>query len=166
MGTAGLIFQRAGAHDEKGNPIVKDFYSSPLTGSGKTNDDILIAKFESVYTGSGNHGSSMFVFNMEQGLPVLPEWFFFNRVNARAREGVDIGPACLLLSLSGGHAVGNFSPHEAFAIGGTNSVRGYDEGAVGSGRSYMVGSGEISFPMVCDDNPIFLSYLDNNLRIF
>lgn len=44
--------------------------------------------------------------------------------------------------------VGNFSPHEAFAIGGTNSVRGYEEGAVGSGRSYAVGSGEVSFRMV------------------
>ena len=51
-------------------------------------------------------------------------------------------------SLSGGHVVGNFSPYEAFAIGGTNSVRGYEEGGVGSGRSYVVGSGEISFPMV------------------
>jgi len=35
-------------------------------------------------------------------------------------------------------------PHEAFAIGGRNSVRGYEEGAVGSGRSYAVGSGEVS----------------------
>lgn len=51
-------------------------------------------------------------------------------------------------SLSGGHVVGNFSPYEAFVIGGTNSVRGYEEGGVGSGRSYVVGSGEISFPMV------------------
>jgi outer membrane protein assembly factor BamA len=43
---------------------------------------------------------------------------------------------------------GKFSPHEAFAIGGTNSVRGYEEGAVGSGRSYAVGSGEVSCRMV------------------
>lgn len=48
--------------------------------------------------------------------------------------------------------IGNFPPHEAFVIGGTNSVRGYEEGAVGSGRSYAVGSGEISFPLVCGDN--------------
>ncbi|TXG73238.1 hypothetical protein EZV62_001817 [Acer yangbiense] len=147
-GTAGLIFQHAGGRDEKGNPIIKDFYSSPLTASGKTHDDMLLAKFESVYTGSGDHGSSMCVFNVEQGLPVLPEWLFFNRVNAHARKGVEIGPVRLLLSLSGGHVVGNFSPHEAFAIGGTNSVRGYEEGAVASGRSYAVGSGEISFPML------------------
>ncbi|CAH8286188.1 unnamed protein product [Eruca vesicaria subsp. sativa] len=146
-GTAGLIFQHAGARDEQGNPIIKDFYSSPLTASGKTHDETLLAKFESIYTGSGEHGSTMFAFNMEQGLPVLPEWLFFNRVNARTRKGINIGPASFLFSLSGGHVVGNFSPHEAFAIGGTNSVRGYEEGAVGSGRSYVVGSGEVSFPM-------------------
>lgn len=51
-------------------------------------------------------------------------------------------------SLSGGRVVGKFPPHEAFPIGGTNSVRGYEEGAVGSGRSYVVGSGEMSFPVV------------------
>ncbi|XVF69667.1 hypothetical protein PTKIN_Ptkin11bG0100100 [Pterospermum kingtungense] len=147
-GTAGLIFQHAGVHDEKGNPIIKDFYGSPLTASGKPYDDVLFAKFESVYTGSADHGSSMFAFNIEQGLPVMPEWLFFNRVNARARKGVKIGPARLLLRLSGGHVVGNFSPHEAFAIGGTNSVRGYKEGAVGSGRSYVAGSSEVSFPML------------------
>lgn len=26
-----LMFQHAGARDEQGNPIIKDFYSSPLT---------------------------------------------------------------------------------------------------------------------------------------
>lgn len=147
-GTVGLIFQHAGARGVNGNPMIKDHYSSPLTASGKFHDDMLLAKFESVYTGSGDHGSSMFVFNMEQGLPLWPEWLFFNRVNTRARKGVEIGPALCLLSLSGGHVMGNFSPHEAFAIGGTNSVRGYEEGAVGSGRSYAVGSGEISFPVL------------------
>ena len=44
--------------------------------------------------------------------------------------------------------LGNVSPHESFAIGGKNSVRGYEEGAVGSGRSYVVGSSEVSFSMV------------------
>ena len=91
--------------------------------SGKTHDETLLAKFESIYTGSGGHGSTMvslnpllvvilafsfflrltlsvfiyqFAFNMEQGLPVLPEWLFFNRVNARTRKGVHIGPASFL----------------------------------------------------------------------
>ena len=49
--------------------------------------------------------------------------------------------------------VGDLAPHEAFPIGGTNSVRGYDEGAVGSGRSYVVASGEVSFPLVSGAMP-------------
>ncbi|KAJ7980765.1 outer envelope protein 80, chloroplastic [Quillaja saponaria] len=146
-GTVGLNFQCAGVHDGQGNPIIRDYYSSPLTASGNNHDDMLLAKFESVYTGSGNHRSSMFAFNMEQGLPVFREWLIFNRVNSRARKSIEIGNFRLLLSLSGGHVVGHFSPYEAFAIGGTNSVRGYEEGAVGSGRSYVVGSGDISFPL-------------------
>ncbi|GLT82202.1 hypothetical protein SLE2022_006070 [Rubroshorea leprosula] len=162
--TAGLIFQHAGVHDEKGNPIIKDFYSNPLTASGKTHDDTLLLKFETVYTGSGDQGSSMFVFNMEQGIPVMPEWLFFNRVNARGRTGVEIGPARLLLSLSGGHVMGNFSPHEAFAIGGTNSVRGYEEGAVGSARSYVVGSGEVSFPVRGPVEGVIFADYGNDLR--
>ncbi|AQK69636.1 Outer envelope protein 80 chloroplastic [Zea mays] len=146
-GTLGLIFQHAGARDDKGNPVIRDFYNSQLTASGHDYDDTLLAKFESIYTDSGDHSSTMFVFNIEQGLPVLPEWLSFNRLTARLRQGYEIGPARLLLSASGGHMEGNFPPHEAFAIGGTNSVRGYEEGAVGSGRSYAVGSGEVSCRM-------------------
>jgi len=41
--------------------------------------------------------SLQFVFNMEQGLPLWSEWLFFNRVNTRARKGVEIGPALCLL---------------------------------------------------------------------
>ncbi|KAI3822874.1 hypothetical protein L1987_10473 [Smallanthus sonchifolius] len=147
-GTAGLIFQRAGARDEKGNPMIRDFHNCPLTASGNNHDDMVLAKVESVYTGSSDPSSSLFVVTMEQGLPVWSEWLVFNRVTARARKGLVIGPARFNLSLSGGHVVGNFPPHEAFPIGGTNSVRGYEEGDIGSGRSYGVGCGEISFPLV------------------
>ncbi|KAI3688208.1 hypothetical protein L1987_81918 [Smallanthus sonchifolius] len=149
-GTAGIIFQRAGARDEKGNPMIRDFHNCPLTASGNNHDDMVLAKVESVYTGSSDPSSSLFVVTMEQGLPVWSEWLVFNRVTARARKGLVIGPARFNLSLSGGHVVGNFPPHEAFPIGGTNSVRGYEEGDIGSGRSYGVGCGEISFPLVSD----------------
>jgi outer membrane protein insertion porin family len=55
---------------------------------------------------------------------------------------------------------GNFSPHEAFSIGGTNSVRGYEEGAIGTGRSYAVGSGEVSCRLVgLASFPVLLSSL-------
>lgn len=43
--------------------------------------------------------------------------------------------------------MGDLPPYEAFPIGGTNSVRGYSEGGVGSGRNYVVGTAEIQFPL-------------------
>ncbi|PKA56547.1 Outer envelope protein 80, chloroplastic [Apostasia shenzhenica] len=147
-GTAGIIFQHAGARDDKGNPLIRDIYNCPLTASGNAYDQMLISKLDCVYTGSTDHGSAMFSFNVEQGLPVQSEWLCFNRISARARQGLEVGPLRFLFSMSGGHVIGNFSPHEAFAIGGTNSVRGYEEGAVGSGRSYAVGSAEMSFRLV------------------
>ncbi|CAH9109731.1 unnamed protein product [Cuscuta europaea] len=112
-GTAGIIFQRVDVRDDKRNPVIRNFYSSPLTASGNTHDDMLLAKLETVYTGSGDSGSSMLAFNMDQGIPVLPEWLLFNRLNARALKGFVVGPFRLRLSLSGGHVAGNFPPHEA-----------------------------------------------------
>eukprot|EP00252_Welwitschia_mirabilis_P000106 TRINITY_DN10075_c0_g1_i1.p1 TRINITY_DN10075_c0_g1~~TRINITY_DN10075_c0_g1_i1.p1 ORF type:complete len:731 (-),score=127.87 TRINITY_DN10075_c0_g1_i1:281-2473(-) len=148
-GTAGLSFQRAGPleRDSEGQIRISDIYGAPLTFSGKAYDDMLLAKLETIYADSNDRGSSMLVFNMEQGIPILQDWLFFNRVNIRARHGRRIGPAYCIASFSGGKVIGDLAPHEAFAIGGTNSVRGYEEGAVGSGRSSIVASGEMSIPL-------------------
>lgn len=44
--------------------------------------------------------------------------------------------------------MGDLPPYEAFPIGGTNSVRGYSEGGVGSGRNYAAGTAEFHFPLI------------------
>ena len=43
--------------------------------------------------------------------------------------------------------MGDLPPYEAFPIGGTNSVRGYSEGGVGTGRRYAVGTAELHWPL-------------------
>lgn len=48
---------------------------------------------------------------------------------------------------SGGVILGDLPPYEAFPIGGTNSVRGYSEGGVGSGRNYIAGTTALQWPM-------------------
>lgn len=45
--------------------------------------------------------------------------------------------------------MGDIAPYQAFAIGGLGSVRGYGEGAVGSGRSCLVANSELILPLVC-----------------
>ena len=39
-------------------------------------------------------------------------------------------------------------PYEAFSLGGSNSVRGFDEGNLGSGRSFVQASAEYRFPIL------------------
>ena len=52
-----------------------------------------------------------------------------------------------MVSGTGGIIFGDLPPYEAFPIGGTNSVRGYSEGGVGSGRSYVAGTAELHYPI-------------------
>lgn len=55
----------------------------------------------------------------------------------------------LCYSLTGGSIVGDMAPYQAFAIGGLGSVRGYGEGAVGSGRLCLIANCEYTIPLVC-----------------
>lgn len=51
--------------------------------------------------------------------------------------------------LTGGSIVGAMAPYLAFAIGGPDSVRGYGEGAIGSGQSCLISKNELKIPLVC-----------------
>lgn len=61
-----------------------------------------------------------------------------------------------LYSLTGGSIVGDMAPYQAFAIGGLGSVRGYGEGAIGSGRSCLVANSELTFPLVRANSGVML----------
>jgi outer membrane protein insertion porin family len=81
-------------------------------------------------------------------VPVHPSWLRFTRLRGRADKPFSLGPLSLHLKAKAGHIHGDLPPYEAFPIGGTNSVRGYSEGAVGSGRSWVESSAEARFPIV------------------
>ena len=53
----------------------------------------------------------------------------------------------LAFNVQGGTILGDFPPYEAFSLGGTDSVRGYDAGELGSGKSYLQGTIEYRFPV-------------------
>ncbi len=57
------------------------------------------------------------------------------------------GPQTLAFNAQAGTIIGDAPPYEAFTLGGTNSVRGYDEGALGTGRSFLQGTAEYRFPL-------------------
>lgn len=56
-------------------------------------------------------------------------------------------PQTLVFNVQGGTILGDFPPYEAFALGGTDSIRGYDAGELGSGQSYLQATVEYRFPI-------------------
>ncbi len=90
----------------------------------------------------------------EQSLPFGSGSIFFNRLRASYSFYIPVkftsfneGPQTLAFNLQAGTILGTMPPYEAFRIGGSNSVRGWDEGRIGSGRSYALVSAEYRFPV-------------------
>jgi outer membrane protein insertion porin family len=113
---------------------------------------------------SSTTSGSIFRFSTEQSVPL--DGILFNRLRAsynyfiptrfsRFTEGCqkrdrtpDECPETLALSAQAGTVLGDLPPYEAFALGGDNSVRAYDGGEIGSGRSFAQISAEYRFPIV------------------
>jgi outer membrane protein insertion porin family len=66
---------------------------------------------------------------------------------ARPKRDPNACPQAFAFNLQAGTVIGDLPPYEAFALGGSNSVRGYDEGGVGSGKSFAEMSAEYRFPI-------------------
>ena len=55
--------------------------------------------------------------------------------------------------------IGLFPPYEAWTLGGGNSVRGFFEGDLGSGRSFLIQTAELRTPIVDPvSGVLFLDY--------
>jgi outer membrane protein insertion porin family len=60
---------------------------------------------------------------------------------------VEACPQAFAFNIQGGTILGDLPPYEAFALGGSNSVRGYDEGELAAARSFLQASAEYRFPI-------------------
>ncbi|XP_010247665.1 PREDICTED: outer envelope protein 80, chloroplastic-like [Nelumbo nucifera] len=145
--TTSIKFEHVRPINDDGRSISRDIDGFPVTCSGGPHDNMVVLKQESHYAKANESSFSQLSLQIEQGMPVLSRWLIFNRFKFVASKGLKVGPAFFLTSLTGGSIVGDMAPYQAFAIGGLGSVRGYGEGAVGSGRSCLVVNNELTFPL-------------------
>lgn len=144
-----IKFEHVRPINDDGRSISRDLHGFPVTCSGGYHDSMVVIKQESRFAKASEHSFTRFSLQIEQGIPLLSKWLIFNRFKFAASKGLRLGRAFLLTSLSGGSIVGDIAPYQAFAIGGLGSVRGYGDGAVGSGRSCLVANSELTLPLVC-----------------
>ena len=154
----GTLYQRVRATDSDGDTETEDAAGNPLTFSGDGSDDLWTVQFgiardlrNDAFTPTSG---SVLRLGSEQSIPIGSGNIFFNRLRASYSYYIPVsfvnfneGPQALAFNIQGGTIIGDLPPYEAFALGGTNSVRGYEEGEVGAGRSYLQASVEYRFPL-------------------
>ncbi|NEU71114.1 BamA/TamA family outer membrane protein [Hassallia byssoidea VB512170] len=164
--SAGLQYQRISITDSDGdvrrlgrvenstnpNDILE------LSQSGEGRDDLLLLQLGAARDRRNNSlqptRGSFLRFGVDQSVPVGLGSIFLTRFRGSYSQYVPVkltnfnkGPQTLAFNIQGGTVLGDLPPYEAFTLGGSNSVRGYEEGALGSGRSYVQASLEYRFPV-------------------
>jgi outer membrane protein insertion porin family len=165
----GLQYQRVGIQDEDGDSSTQDELGNDLTFSGDDVDDLITLGFGLSRDLRNNRaqptGGSLARVNLDQSLPFGSGSILMNRIRGsysyyipmrfiRFKEGCrkpDPSPSdcpqTLAFNVQAGTVFGDLPPYEAFILGGTNSIRGYEEGAVGAGRSFLQATAEYRFPL-------------------
>ena len=154
----GTLIQNVSARDNSGQLESVDAEGNPLTASS-TGRDLLWTFLLGATLDLRNNplnpiSGSLVRLNAEQSVPVGSGSIFMTRLRGSYSYYIPVGflnfsdgPQTIALNAQLGTILGDVPPYEAFALGGTNSIRGYDEGGVGSGRSYGQVTAEYRFPV-------------------
>ena len=163
--TTGLRYQRIEIRNSDGDisPVSEDTDENDgvddsfnLAGGADGTDDLISLSFGATRDRRNNtlqptQGSLLRV-GSEQTVPV--DGIFFNRIRANYSQYVpiDIVPfggdaEAFAFNVQAGTIIGDVPPYEAFILGGSNSVRGFGDGEVGSGKSFFLATAEYRFPI-------------------
>lgn len=154
----GLQYQRVTIRDRDGDIFTEDELGNQLSFSDEGKDDLLTVQFGLVRDLRNNPlrptQGSLLRIGTEQSIPIGLGNIFLNRLRASYSYYIPVqftrfteGPQALAFNIQAGTVLGDLPPYEAFSLGGSNSVRGYDEGDVGSGRSFIQATVEYRFPV-------------------
>ncbi len=95
-----------------------------------------------------------FLVRSDQFIPIGEASVFSNRLAGSYTVyapfpfiGFREGPRTFVFNVQGGTTIGDLPPYDAFNLGGSSSVRGYDQGEVGSGRSFIQATAEYRYPI-------------------
>ena len=165
--SSGLQYQRVAVKNSDGElaPLSED--PTPNNGrderqnlafSNDGTDDLLSLSFNATRDRLNNSlqptRGSLLKLGTEQTLPIGSGNILFNRVRANYSQyfpinliGFSEQPETLAFNIEAGTILGDLPPYEAFALGGSNSVRGFGDGEVGNGRSSFQATAEYRFPV-------------------
>lgn len=159
-GSLGVQYQRVAVVDDGGGiKVPKDSKGNDLSFSKTGEDDLLMVQLGITQDLRNNFTDptqgSLLKLGLDQSVPVGLGNIFMTRARASFTNYTPVklinftpGSQALVFNVQGGTILGDLPPYEAFSLGGTSSVRGYEDGDVGSGRSYVQATVEYRFPLI------------------
>jgi len=157
--SAGVDYQRVQVKDEDGDISPVDELGNQLSFDDSGEDDLLTLEFDAVRDRRNNRrqptDGSVLRFGVDQSVPVGSGNIFLTRFRGNYSYFIPVdftnfteeGGETLAFNVQAGTVLGDLPPYEAFSLGGTNSVRGYEIGALGAGRSFLQATAEYRFPI-------------------
>ncbi len=161
----GFQYQRVSIQDfNSGNSIangtlVPQIGGRDLTASKTGQDDLLMVQLgltqdlRNSFTEPSQ--GSLLKLGIDQSAPIGLGNILMTRARASYTQYIPVklvnftpGAQAFMFNVQGGTILGDLPPYEAFSLGGPTSVRGYEEGDIGSGRSYFQATAEYRFPIV------------------
>ena len=154
----GIQYQRVVTTDESGDRVTEDELGNPLSFSGSGRDDLWTVQLGVVRDRRNNSFNptrgSLLRLATEQSVPVGSGSILMNRLRGSYSYYMPVeltsfgdGPEALAFNVQAGTVLGDLPPYEAFALGGGNSVRGFEEGGLAAGRSFVQATAEYRFPL-------------------
>jgi outer membrane protein insertion porin family len=164
--STGFSYQRVQLENADGETAPKSseddgFQNLAFDPSGE--DDLFLLSFGATqdFRNSSTQptSGSLLRLGVEQSIPIGSGNIFLSRLRASYSyyipvDFIDLGfteeelPQAFAFNVQGGTVLGDLPPYEAFVLGGSNSVRGYGEGELGSGRTYVQATAEYRFPIL------------------
>ncbi len=153
----GFNYTRTSIRDGNGNITPVDAQGNPLSFSGTGVDDLATVSFAATKDRRDNplnptQGSVLKV-STEQSVPLGQGNISMNRLRANYSQYLPVKlfdseeTQVFAFNVQAGTVLGDLPPYETFNLGGSGSVRGYDSGDVGNGRSFLTVSAEYRFPV-------------------
>ncbi len=151
----GLNYTRTSIRDRDGEISPVDKLGNPLSFSGNGIDDLTTLSFTATKDQRDNTlyptQGSVLSFSTEQSIPLGQGNILMTRLWTSYSQYFPVQLLgkleVLAFNIQGGTTIGDLPPYKAVNLGGINSVRGYETGNVGSGRSYVLASAEYRFPI-------------------
>lgn len=157
--SAGVDYQHVQVEDEDGEISPVDEFGNQLSFDESGEDDLLTLEFDAVRDRRNNRkqptDGSVLRLGVDQSIPVGSGSIFMTRIRGNYSYFIPVdftsftekGGETLAFNVQAGTVLGDLPPYEAFSLGGTNSVRGYELGALGAGRSFVQATAEYRFPI-------------------